>query len=298
MIFNVTGGGAGMSGAELTVSAPAGAVVTVSKDGKTKTKVAGTDGVVVFKGLSTGDWTVNMTSADGTETMQPKVYHITAGYEIVLTFFAATIHVTYPAGSTCTATDGVTTLTAPDTSGAWDCVVPNAGTWTVHSTDSRVDDEVVSIGSNGQEVSVTVNRKYIFKSGLGALVELSTATDANATVTIGTAAIAIAYSKASGNRAFALTAGTIDLSNYSHFYVNANVTEIGVNEPAYGRFGAANGPASKLSMSIMTSYTVFAADATPKTYSVDISAVNDSMYVGVAGTLCADITDMWLEVTL
>lgn len=87
-------GGGGGTGATLTVSAPAGAVVTVSKDGKTKTKVAGADGVVVFKGLSTGDWTVNMTSAYGTETMQPKVYHITAGYEIVLTFFAATIHVT------------------------------------------------------------------------------------------------------------------------------------------------------------------------------------------------------------
>ena len=161
MIFNVTGGGAGMSGAELTVTAPAGAVVTVSKDGKTKTKVAGSDGVAVFKGLSTGDWTVNMTSADGTETMQPKICHITAGYEIVLTFFAATIHVTYPAGSTCTATDGVTTLTAPDTSGTWDCVVPNAGTWTV-STGNGFQERVV-VSANGEEL--TLSKWYLFKNG-------------------------------------------------------------------------------------------------------------------------------------
>ena len=288
-------GGGGGTGATLTVNAPSGCTVTVSKDGKTKTKTAGTDGVAVFKGLKSGQWTVTIT--DGEQTAQ-KTVTITADYSTAITFFSATIHVTYPAGSTCTATDGVTTLTAPDTSGTWDCVVPNAGTWTVHSTDSRVDDEVVSIVSNGQEVSVTVNIKYIFKSGLGALVELSTATDANATVKIRTAAIAIAYSKTTGNRAFVLTAGTIDLSNYSHFYVNANVTAIGVYDASQGRFGAANGPASSTSMSIMTSYTRFAADATPKTYSVDISAVNDSMYVGVAGTLCADITDMWLEVTL
>ena len=72
MIFNITGGGAGMSGAQLTVNAPAGAVVTVSKDGKSKTKTAGADGVVVFKGLETGDWTCNMVSADGTQTMQPR----------------------------------------------------------------------------------------------------------------------------------------------------------------------------------------------------------------------------------
>ena len=290
-----TNTGGGGTGATLTVTAPAGATVTASKEGKTKTKVAGSDGIVVFKGLESGEWTVTIT--DGEQTAQ-KTVTVTADYSTAITFFSATIPVTYPAGSTCTVTAGVTTLPAPDTSGSWDCVVPNAGTWTVRSTDSRVDDEVVSIGRNGQEVSVTVNKKHIFKSGLGALVELSTAKDNNATVKIRTSAIAIAYSKTSSNRAFVLTAGKIDLSNYSRFYVNANVTEIGIYEASYGRFGAANGPASKLSMSIMTSYTVFAADATPKTYSVDISAVNDSMYVGVAGTLCADITDMWLEVTL
>ena len=122
------GGGTGGTGATLTVTAPAGATVTVSKDGKSKTKVADTGGVAVFNGLSSGDWTLSIT--DGTQTAQ-KTVTITADYTAAITFFAATIHVTYPAGSTCTATDGTTTLTAPDTSGTWDCVVPNAGTWTV-----------------------------------------------------------------------------------------------------------------------------------------------------------------------
>ena len=115
-------GGSGGTGATLTITAPAGCTVTISRDGKAKTKTAGTDGLAVFKGLETGEWTVTIT--DGEQTAQ-KTATVTADYSTEITFFSATIHVTYPTGSTCTATDGVTTLTAPDTSGTWACVVPN-----------------------------------------------------------------------------------------------------------------------------------------------------------------------------
>ena len=82
-------------------------------------------------------------------------------------FFGATINITYPAGSTCTATDGVTTLAAPDTTGVWACVVPNAGAWTVLATDS-VDtrSKTVSIITNGQiENIVILYNRYLYKSG-------------------------------------------------------------------------------------------------------------------------------------
>ena len=151
---NVGGG----SGGTLTITAPAGATVTVSKDGKTKTKVSGTDGVAVFKGLSSGEWTLSIT--DGTQTAQ-KTVTITADYTAAITFFAATIHVTYPAGSTCTATDGVTTLTAPDTSGTWDCVVENAGLWTV-SLDSGLA-ETIDVTTSGE--TYTIDRWYLYEDG-------------------------------------------------------------------------------------------------------------------------------------
>ena len=151
---NVGGG----SGGTLTVTAPAGATVTVSKDGKSKTKVADLDGVAVFNGLSSGDWLLSIT--DGTQTAQ-KTVTITADYTAAITFFAATIHVTYPAGATCTATDGTTTLTAPDTIGTWDCVVPNAGTWTV-SLDSGFC-ESVEITQNGEEK--TIDKWYLYRRG-------------------------------------------------------------------------------------------------------------------------------------
>lgn len=60
------GGGSGGSGGTLTVTAPANVTVTVSKDGKTKTKNSGTSGVVVFKGLASGTWTVTITGDDKT----------------------------------------------------------------------------------------------------------------------------------------------------------------------------------------------------------------------------------------
>lgn len=153
MIGRVNTGGGG-SGGTLTVTAPANVTVSVSKDGKTKTKNSGTSGVVVFKGLKSGTWTVTITG-DG-KTAQKNVV-VTTDYSTAIAFFAATINITYPAGSTCTCSDGTTTLSAPDTSGTWVCTVPNAGKWTVSSTDgdkSKSADVVIT--TDGQTESVTL----------------------------------------------------------------------------------------------------------------------------------------------
>lgn len=76
--------------------------------------------------------------------------------------FSATINVSYPPGSTCTATDGVTTLNAPDTSGTWECIVPNAGTWTISSTASSFQAEV-TITTSGQVAEADVSKLYLQK---------------------------------------------------------------------------------------------------------------------------------------
>ena len=76
-------------------------------------------------------------------------------------FFAATINITYPVGSVCTVTDGVTTLIAPDTSGTWACVVPNAGNWTV-ALDIGFS-EVVNGIIDGE--SYTVDKWYLYNFG-------------------------------------------------------------------------------------------------------------------------------------
>ena len=163
MIGRVNTGGGG-SGCILTITAPANVTVTVSKDGKTKTKNSGTSGVVVFKGLASGTWTLTIT--DGSQTSSKPVV-VTADYSTVIAFFAATINITYPAGSTCTCSDGTTTISAPDTSGTWTCIVPNAGTWTVAATDGVENtSESVSITTDGQIVAIELSYLlWLYKSG-------------------------------------------------------------------------------------------------------------------------------------
>lgn len=69
----------------------------------------------------------------------------------------AIIAVTYPAGSTCTCSDGTTTLTARDTSGKALFNVPSAGTWTVSCTDgSSTVSKSVTITATGQVESVSL----------------------------------------------------------------------------------------------------------------------------------------------
>ena len=163
MIGRVNTGGGG-SGCILTITAPANVTVTVSKDGETKTKNSGTSGVVVFKGLASGTWTLTIT--DGSQTSSKPVV-VTADYSTVIAFFAATINITYPAGSTCTCSDGTTTISAPDTSGTWTCIVPNAGTWTVAATDGVENtSESVSITTDGQIVAIELSYLlWLYKSG-------------------------------------------------------------------------------------------------------------------------------------
>lgn len=79
-------------------------------------------------------------------------------------FFGATINITYPAGSTCTATDGITTLAAPDTAGVWACVVPNAGTWTVANDKNGLSDTVI-VSENAQSIDVDIAKLYLYRSG-------------------------------------------------------------------------------------------------------------------------------------
>lgn len=153
------GGKSGRSFATLTITAPIGATVTVSKDGKSKPSKVATTGAVVFKGLETGTWTITITKGTDTAT---KTVEIKADYQAEITFFSATINITYPAGLACKATHGSTTLTAPDTSGTWACVVPNKGTWAITAGDWSAEADMTT---SGQTETVRV-AKWIVKNGV------------------------------------------------------------------------------------------------------------------------------------
>lgn len=270
-------GASGGAGGTLTVTAPANVTVTVSKDGKTKTKNSGTSGVVVFKGLASGTWTVTITG-DG-KTAQKNVV-VTTDYSTVIAFFAATINITYPAGSTCTCSDGTTTLSAPDTSGTWACIVPNAGTWTVTSTSGKeTDSKTVTITTDGQSISVELSYAlFLFKPNAPSdIIAGEWEMHGNSTVTAEAELVVKSVNNYNGNRDIsARTKGQIDLTEYSTLQATCK---------------ASGGSDTKLEVYSGSSVVASAAIGTSlTTVTVDISALSGLHSIGFGGRHTAYLT--------
>jgi hypothetical protein len=270
-------GASGGAGGTLTVTAPANVTVTVSKDGKTKTKNSGTSGVVVFKGLASGTWTVTITG-DG-KTAQKNVV-VTTDYSTVIAFFAATINITYPAGSTCTCSDGTTTLSAPDTSGTWACIVPNAGTWTVTSTSGKeTDSKTVTITTDGQSISVELSYAlFLFKPNAPSdIIAGEWEMPGNSTVTAEAELVVKSVNNYNGNRDIsARTKGQIDLTEYSTLQATCK---------------ASGGSDTKLEVYSGSSVVASAAIGTSlTTVTVDISALSGLHSIGFGGRHTAYLT--------
>ena len=276
MIGRVNTGGGG-TGGTLTVTAPANVTVTVSKDGKSKIKNSGTSGVVVFKGLASGTWTLAIT--DGSQTSSKPVV-VTADYSTVIAFFTATINITYPAGSTCTCSDGTTTLSAPDTSGTWACIVPNAGTWTVTSTSgTETDSKAVTITTDGQSTSVELSYAlFLFKPNAPSdIIAGEWEMPGNSTVTAEAELAVKSVNNYNGDRFISVrTKGQIDLTEYSTLQATCK---------------ASGGSDTKLEVYSGSSVVASAAIGTSlTTVTVDISALSGLHSIGFGGRHTAYLT--------
>ena len=262
-----TGGG---TGGTLMVTAPEGVTVTVSKDGKTKTKTAGADGLAVFKGLKSGQWTLTIT--DGEQTAQ-KTVTITADYSTAITFFAATIHVTYPAGSTCTATDGVTTLTAPDTSGTWACIVDNAGTWTFTAVKGELTNSaVVNVTEETAYSAYLTFHLQIIRDGM---LYQDFSVVAPMAVTQKDGYVLFAGTKAGYSAAYT----EVDTSDYDTMVVEGTFdTETGANSKYY-RLCIWDVSTASPSYSNYKAYCNLGADE--QTHTLDLSSLSGNYYVGI-----------------
>ena len=237
----------------------------------------GTSGVVVFKGLASGTWTVTITG-DG-KTAQKNVV-VTTDYSTVIAFFAATINITYPAGSTCTCSDGTTTLSAPDTSGTWACIVPNAGTWTVPSTSgTETDSKDVTITTDGQSTSVELSYAlFLFKPNAPSdIIAGEWEMPANSTVTAEAELTVKSVNNYNSKRDIsARTKGQIDLTEYSTLQATCK---------------ASGGSNTKLEVYSGSSVVASAAIGTNlTTVTVDISALSGLHSIGFGGRHTAYLT--------
>lgn len=264
-LYGFGGSGGSPNKSTIIVTAPTGSTITCKMGSTTKT-TSEKNGTWTFSGLDIGTWTITATKGSSIATQDVDITRLTVEY-VTITYFSATINVTYPAGSTCTCSDGTTTLTAPNTSGSWTCIVYNAGTWTVSSTDgdkSKSADVVIT--TDGQTESVTLQYiTYLFKDG-----------ETYDSLTGGWQGVVDAGKKAiwidapAEKTGFAYPKSKIDLTNYNT--ISAVVTE---NVSASSAFSLYITEA--IGHSAVASVILGAAPATR--VDLDVSSVTGSYYV-------------------
>lgn len=273
--FSASGG----EGGTLKVNAPPLVAVTITnKAGKTKTKTANADGMAIFKGLASGKWNVTIVNSDGKPTTITA--DVQTEYTVTIAFFSATINITYPAGSTCTCSDGTTTLSAPDTSGTWACIVPNAGTWTVTSTSgTETDSKAVTITTDGQSTSVELSYAlFLFKPNAPSdIIAGEWEMPGNSAVTAEAELTVKSVNNFNGNRAIsARTKGQIDLTEYSTLQATCKAS------------GGSDTKLEVYSGSSVVASAAIGADLT--TVTVDISALSGLHSIGFGGRHTAYLT--------
>lgn len=283
----------GKTGATLTVTTPAeGITVTVAKGELSYTQTAGADYTATFTGLESGTWTIKISNGEQTAT---GTVDIDADYASNMTFFAATINVTYPAGSVCTATDGVITLTAPDTSGTWACVVPNAGTWTVmcydgsdyDSSENKTSD-VVEITTDGQSVDIALDYVLILFDGENGGDNTSvtggwTKSNRNGSTSISDTQIYVNETPNSAGAGYAVvTTDQIDVTKYSTLYATCKLITYRWGPPVVGLFSNTTKGDGQGYVSVINWGSTNDNDYVTK--SLDISSVKEgSYYIGSKG---------------
>lgn len=285
-MIGITNAGGSGAGCKLTVTAPVGAAITVTNTaGKVKSKTVGANGLAVFRGLTEGKWTI--TISNSTETAS-KTVEIKEDYSAEITFFSATINIAYPAGLACTVTDSVTTLNAPDTSGTWDCVVTEAGEWTVKLSTGFA--EKVTVGASGE--SHTVNKWYVYKDGdqytdlTGGWVKQS----GTASITFGDNMITI-DSKTSTNqpKGKVHTTNSLNLSGFTSLKANITIKQYNATVSSASA-GVHNSSGKDLASTSTKSDAIVSVDIS----SIEsLSEIHPFFYENAAK---ANLLQMWLEV--
>lgn len=281
-IGKTNAGGGGSSGATLTITGVAGATVTASKNGKTYTRTINNSGTAVFKGLSTGVWTVTMSGGGQSTT---RTVEITADYSLTIAYFSATITITYPANSTCVVTDSSGATIASDTNTGtsaktWTATVGATGTYTITATatdgSGKTKSTTVSITTNGQVATVTLAYELVLFDGLNGGDntdvtggwKLSENDNYGSDLNVTAESITVSngggedYGSWYGGTARATTKNTIDFSSYSTAEIKVTTAEANA-EILVGE--------AKLGISTAGTYTLDISNVTSGT--VQITAV-------------------------
>ena len=159
MIFNLLD--ADRFAAWIVVNVDTGSTVTATLGSCVLTATA-SNGQVMFRVPRAGNWAIKGTLGGNSDTATVSITERRQKKSVTLSYFTATIAVTWPSGSTCTAKSGSTTLTAPNTSGSYTFTVHTAGNWVIScSGGGNSASATVSITASGQSKSVSLSYNKI-----------------------------------------------------------------------------------------------------------------------------------------
>ena len=213
----------------------------------------------------------------------------------------AAIGVTYPAGSTCTCTDGAKTFTLKNTSGQGIFIIPYAAAWIVSCTDgTETASETVEITTEGQSAKIELSYGLLlYKYGEGATVEFKTAHEDNSSVMITSDAITTNFTSDINYQITCITP-KIDLTEFSRLSVIANCTAVGPETDYKGILGVFEKTATatdlvtaKNSDSIVIAKTYFTVKNGE--FDLDITNINGEYKVGIKGGLKSTISEIILR---
>lgn len=124
----------------------------------------------IFRNCDLGTWKIEarLSGQYATKNVEIKEDGQLVRYHVTLSYWQATITVTYPAGAVCTCSKGTTELTAPDTSGSHVFTVDEPGDWTVEATqwDDSSSEIVTVTDQNGAEYTIEVDFvTYLYNNG-------------------------------------------------------------------------------------------------------------------------------------
>lgn len=294
MLYVLSGGG---SGATLVVTGVAGDTCTITNGTKTHTKTFGTDKKATFKGLATGTWTVKMTNGSKTAT---RTITIKADYTLTITYFSATIKVTYPAKSKCVIKNSSGAQVASDTNTGtaaktWTATVGATGTYTITATatdgSGKTKSTTVSITTNGQVATAELAYDYIIFSNETGLNSVYSDGGGGAAVTVSTDSSGIkilTFHNGGGYDRMAYIKPSIDLTKYATLKISGYA---GGNR----RFCVWSQTPNSYHNGIVASVTM-SAGSSPRSYTIDVSNLSGNYYLGTEYVVSSTtIYDLRLE---
>lgn len=207
------------------------------------------------------------------------------------------IYVVYPAGSTCTCTNGTKTYTAKGTSGYWFFGGLAVGTWTVKATNGTDSaSKSVSITSVTQAVSVELSYNYyLFKSGSGYQNGHTIKTLMGSTTVATDKSYILLDDSGSSASDRGYFSPVVNVENYSTLCIEYEKTSSSTNN-ILGFLSANTAPTGiEMNTAFAAKMSLTADLNTRTTQRLDISSVSDSKYLGWYIASTTYIYNLYLE---